>query len=229
MKQCPSLQRILVVILLACVGTVYCMSGFPISKSKFRSIKYKKNITLDDNRTSIIWSILANTTERYSHQMRGETNNVLYTKLNGNMSYEAVYDSVSEQLVKNDYNQGSLNYYDLSVNPVLHFSFDVLPWLQFGNTRNDPTSYHERLWAYSKDLSIGIQSYIFKREIPQTIKFSDLSKAEADVVLFFNGLLFDENYEIKMDEENLDKLKADAEFYFAYFDQILLKLGVKAP
>ena len=89
--------------------------------------------------------------------MRGETDNVVYVNKDGR---EFVYNSITGELVQNDYNQGSYNYGKYE-EPFDKFLLDILPWLKWGNTYNDPTDFTERLYYYLWDLNYGIQDYIF--------------------------------------------------------------------
>ena len=95
---------------------------------------------------------LAHTPEIAIHQMRGEVTNVVYISPDGHK--EAVYDN-NGNLVTNLYNKGSYNYCHPENEPICHFSKDMIPWLKWGNDRDDPTSFSERLSAYSIDLRYG--------------------------------------------------------------------------
>ncbi|MBN1760980.1 MAG: hypothetical protein JW863_21815 [Chitinispirillaceae bacterium] len=196
----------------------------------FAQYEFDRSKTPSAYELSLIHFILRNTHENNIHQMRGEEKNKVYikTKKDKNGYSEAVYNE-NGILVTNSYNQGSFNFHLYSTEPIKHFGYDMLPWLEWGNTRDDPTSFQERLFHYSLDLSIGIQTYIFegtKSDLAK-IDFSNLSNSDKMIYRFFSFVLFNKNYEIKLNEKNKMRLKNEAEFYWAYFDQIqsLLKVN----
>ena len=88
--------------------------------------------------------------------MRNENDNVVYTKETGE---EAVFNK-NGNLVTNDWNRGSFNYGKYE-QPINKFLLDIWPWLVWGNTKNDPTTFDERFYYYCMDLDPGIQKYIF--------------------------------------------------------------------
>jgi hypothetical protein len=173
---------------------------------------------------SIIRYILKNTYENNIHKMRGENENRVYVNEDGR---EAVYDK-NGNLVTNSYNQGSYNYgsYD---EPIHKFLVDIAPWLQWGNTRDDPTSFDERLYYYTYDLNNGIQKYIFEgsKEKLEEVIFGELSEDEKEVYYIFIHIIFNKNYKIKIVNENIDRLIQDRDYYFEYFYQIQGLLNVK--
>jgi len=103
--------------------------------------------------TLTTYHVLKNTPELNIHQMRGAVNNKVYISKDGHK--EAVYDN-SGKLVTDPVNMGSYNYSHPSDEPFGHFVNDMLPWIMWGNSKDDPTSISERLSAYSKDLYIGL-------------------------------------------------------------------------
>jgi hypothetical protein len=181
-------------------------------------LNYNRPQSLNSEQLSIIRYILKNTYENNIHKMRGETENKVYTNADGR---EAVYDK-DGKLVTNSYNQGSFNFYSNEKEPIKKFLFDIAPWLKWGNTRDDPTSFDERLYYYTLDLDYGIQTYIFKgsNEKLETIPFNRLSTDEKEVYYIFMHIFFNENYEIKLNKENISRLRNDGEYYFKYFYQI---------
>jgi len=193
--------------------------------SKLFTFNYEKPKNPNPEQISIIRYILKNTYEVNIHRMRGETENRVYVSRDGS---EAVYDK-NGNLVTNDYNKGSYNYYSNETEPVKKFIFDIAPWLLWGNTRNDPTSFPERLYYYTLDLDYGIQSYIFEgsKETLEIVQFDKLSKDEKEVYYIFLKLLFSENYRIKLNRANIQRLREDGNFYFEYFYQIQETLNVK--
>ncbi len=101
----------------------------------------------------ILYTILKNTNEVASHQMRGESENRVFQNSDGR---EAVYDKDGD-LVKNGYNDGTYNYAIGKDDPLLHFLLDRSPWLLWGLGPKDPTSIKERTYAYMGDLEGGIR------------------------------------------------------------------------
>jgi hypothetical protein len=168
---------------------------------------------------------LKNTYENNIHKMRGETENVVYVNKDGR---EAVFDK-DGNLVTNSYNQGSFNYYSNETEPIKKFIFDIAPWLQWGNTEDDPTTFNERLYYYTLDLDRGIQSYIFdgSNGTLETVSFKELSADEKEVYHIFIKLLFNEQYTIKLNRGNMQRLRGDGEYYYAYFYQIQEMLNVR--
>jgi hypothetical protein len=164
--------------------------------------------------------------------MRGETGNTVYINKERNQHgySEGVYDK-NGKLVTNSYNQPSFNYYLYETQPIKHFGYDILPWLILGNTRDDPTSFNERLFHYTLDLNIGIQTYIFDGSIEnlEKINYDVLEEEDKLIYRFFKYILFNEQYKILLNENNKQKLKDNKEYYFDYFGQIQNILGVKQP
>ena len=194
----------------------------------FREYRFDTEKEPSAGQLSAIWFILSNTGESNIHQMRGEKENKVYIrKSDENDGYmEAVYDGEGK-LVTNSYNKGSFNYYYYREKPIKHFLFDSLPWLEWGNARDDPTTFDERLYYYTQDLSHGIQAYIFeaKEDMLPKIDFESLNEGERLAYQFFSYLLFNKKYSIKLEPENLERLKEDSKYYWEYFGQIHELLG----
>jgi hypothetical protein len=105
--------------------------------------------------------ILSHTSEIAQHNMNGVTDNVVYLHKDGHK--EAVYDS-SGNLVTDDENQASYNYYHPHKQPLRHFLCDTLPWILWGNTEKDSTSPSERLSAWWTDVKYGAKKAFSKKE-----------------------------------------------------------------
>lgn len=199
------------------------------NEGELNNIEFDRTNTPSEYELIVIHYILSNTPEYNIHKMRGESENVVYIKKDeeGTGCHEVVYDGNGD-IVTNDYNQGSYNYYCYEDYPIKHFNEDILPWLLWGNTKDDPTSFDERMFYYTLDLDNGIQSYIFSDDFDHNLKidFEELTDGEKMTYRFFNFLLFDSDYLIKLNEENLDELKEDSEFYVDYFNQIQEQLNV---
>ena len=99
-----------------------------------------------------LYFVLKNTPEHYIHNMRGATNTV-WVHEDGR---EAVFDE-NDELVENHFNQGSYNYANSKKSPFGHFVLDTFPWLLWGSSPDDPTSFSERGFAYFKDLILGLR------------------------------------------------------------------------
>ena len=165
--------------------------GLPkLSKKSIKSKNIKSN-------SAFIYTVLANTRELRIHQMNGAVNNRVYVHDDGR---EAVFVSDVDEngndvdgtskLVKDCLNQGSFNYYHYSDQPLGHFSGDILPWLVWGNCKNDPSSLNQRIEAYMLDFRDGFRRAIDSNEgyyLPKRFKFKKTGQSEA-VGLFFKSL-----------------------------------------
>jgi len=193
--------------------------------SKMFSLKYDKPREPDPEQLKIVRYILKNTYENNIHKMRGEKENEVYVHEDGS---EAVFDK-DGNIVTNSYNRGAYNYYSNQDEPIKKFIYDTAPWLYWGNTADDPTTFAERLYYYTLDLDLGIQSYIFDspRETLEAVQFKGLHKVEKEVYYLFIKLLFNENYAITLNSENMEKLRDDGEYYYEYFYQIQEVLKVR--
>jgi hypothetical protein len=193
--------------------------------SKLFSFDYERPKNPNQEQISIVRYVLKNTYENNIHKMRGETENEVYVHKDGS---EAVYDKDGD-LVTNSYNKGSFNYYSNETEPIKKFIFDIAPWILWGNTEDDPTTFNERLYYYTLDLDYGIQSYIFdgSKETLEIVQFNELSKNEKEVYYIFLKLLFNEKYKIKLNHENIQRLTDDGKYYFEYFYQIQEMLNVR--
>lgn len=200
------------------------------NEEEVRNIKFDRNLVPSDHKLKVIKYILSNTTEVNIHRMRGENENKVFIKEDPDSTgcFEAVYNEEGE-LVTNTYNQASYNFYCYDEYPIKHFNADILPWLLWGNTEDDPTSFNERMYYYTLDLNYGIQSYIFSDDFDKydKVNFDTLTESEKMTYRFFNYLLFNDEYLIKLEEKNIDKLKKDGEFYSEYFYQIQDQLDIK--
>ena len=113
--------------------------------------------------------------------------------------------------------------------PINNFLLDICPWLVWGNTKNDPTTFDERFYYYCMDLDPGIQKYIFleDKSLLEKIEYSELKEEEKLVYHFFNYLFFNEKFKYKLDERNIKKYKKSAENYWKYLSQIMELSGYK--
>jgi len=107
--------------------------------------------------TILFGQVMKNTPEHYQHNMNGASGNMVYVKSDGQGFLEAVFDANGD-LVEDDENMGSYNYYNQREHPYQHFFSDRLPWIMWGNTREDETTVMERGTAFIKDMGIGIKN-----------------------------------------------------------------------
>lgn len=179
---------------------------------------------LPDANLRAIHFILKNTWEVNIHRMRGEEENQVYTKDTGE---EAVFDK-DGNLVTNAWNQGSFNYGKYEM-PIQKFELDIWPWLIWGNTRDDPTTFDERFYYYLMDLDGGIQEYIFlenKKDL-EKVKYSALDDTDKLVYQFFNYLLFNKSYKFDLSDKNIKIYKQSADNYWQYLAQLIELAGYK--
>ncbi|MDR2521793.1 MAG: hypothetical protein LBC72_04470 [Spirochaetaceae bacterium] len=193
-------------------------------KSLF-SFEYDSSTVPSHDELAALWYILANTPRENVHRMRGETENRVFTNQNGK---EAVFDK-NDKLVTNSYNKGGYNFFPVETEPIKNFIYDITPWLRNGNCKEDPTSFHERLYYYTLDLDTGIQKYIFagSEELSALVNFNTISAAEKETYAMFSTLIFNPRYAITIKRETLPRLRKDADYYYEYFYQIQELLTVK--
>src|SRR5262245_23702278 len=92
---------------------------------------------IDNAKIRVIAAILRNSNEIEIHRMRGGGNNKVFLHPDGHQ--EAVYDG-NGLLVQDGINDGSYNYFHPQQDALRHFTFDIAPWLLFGQSRTDPTT-----------------------------------------------------------------------------------------
>lgn len=206
-------------------GNCLSANSEQLNIDKLFSFDYERPDNPNPEQISIVRYVLKNTYEDNIHKMRGEKENKVYVKDDGR---EAVFDK-NGNLVTNSYNRGSFNFYSNTTEPIKKFIFDIATWLFWGNAKDDPTTFSERLYYYTLDLDYGIQSYIFNgsKETLEIVQFDKLSKDEKEVYYIFLKLLFNEKYKIKLNRENIQRLRDDGEYYYKYFYQIQELLNVK--
>ena len=65
--------------------------------------------------------------------------------------YEVIFDSSGTRRVDADEDEGTYNFGDPSKDAYGHFVLDVIPWLIYGNSANDKTTFQERRDAFIRD------------------------------------------------------------------------------
>jgi hypothetical protein len=117
-------------------------------------VKLIKKGEVNPKHAAIIRSILRHTNEVCIHQQNGASANRVFVSEDGHK--EAVYGE-DGKLVQDGINDGSYNYYHPSEEPLRHFSFDISPWIMWGNSREDSTTVKSRIYAYMGDLEGGVR------------------------------------------------------------------------
>ena len=145
-------------------------------------------LTDPDTRAKLAFTVaaLAKTQELHIHQMRGATKNRVYVSPDGHS--EAVFDEQGK-MVTDCANMASYNYFLYDREPLEHFLFDMLIWIEQGNCPLDPTSRNERVDAYLQDFRSGAIQVFNGRpaSLPADFKFS--GKGQAEAAAFFLAAL----------------------------------------
>lgn len=151
------------------------MDDFPRQVSdqfELRKLKSKHLRDIDlKAQSATIFTMLAYTQELRIHQMGGAIGNQVFLHEDGHK--EAVYDGEGA-LVTDCLNQASYNYYHPYQYPLAHFTADILPWLMWGNCKNDPSSKAQRIEAYISDLRLGFDQAIKSNQgffLPEKFNF----------------------------------------------------------
>jgi hypothetical protein len=75
-----------------------------------------------------------------------EQANIKYVAQDGKK--EAVFD-YHWNVILNDEDLGTYNFFSPTTNAIKHIRYDVKPWEEWWNTRNDSTTYKERRQIYT--------------------------------------------------------------------------------
>jgi hypothetical protein len=137
---------------------------------------------------AFLYAALANTREVHIHQMRGASKNRVFVSPDGH--HEAVYDEQGK-LVTDCANKASYNFFPFDREPLEHFLFDMLPWIDWGNCRLDPTTPAERIDAYLQDFRNGAIDVFngHPASLPVNVRFNGNGQSEA--AAFFLRVLED--------------------------------------
>ena len=72
--------------------------------------------------------------------------------------YEVIFNSMGTRVVDADEDRGTYNFGDPSKDSCGHFVLDVIPWLIYGNSEADSTTFEQRRDAFFKDGAVDIVS-----------------------------------------------------------------------
>ena len=126
-----------------------------VARSKYQLAHIDEAALADPDtriKLAFVRSALSRTMEVHIHQMRGASKNRVFVSRDGHS--EAVIDENGKQ-VTDCVNGPSYNYFVVEREPLEHFMFDMLPWIESGNCAFDPTSRGERVAAYLLDFRNG--------------------------------------------------------------------------
>ena len=98
---------------------------------------------------AFVHTLLVQTRRKHSHQLNGATGNQYYLRKTDGA--EAVFDKEGN-LVSDCVNKTVANSVNPMLQPLAHFSLDVLPWLQNGNCKAQVIPAEKRVNAYIRDL-----------------------------------------------------------------------------
>jgi hypothetical protein len=161
------------------------MAYADVARSKFQ-LAPVDDAALADPETKIklafLYAALSQTMEVHIHQMRGASNNKVFVSPDGHD--EAVIDEHGK-LVTDCANQASYNYFAADREPLEHFLFDMLPWIEYGNCKLDPTSRDERISAYLQDFRNGAIRVFNGRPATLPADFTFNGKGRAETAAFF--------------------------------------------
>lgn len=158
----------------------------PITMSSLQDERFNAKI-------AFLYHVLANTHEVHIHQMNGEIHNEVYLAKDGHGEVVIRFqtdkdgnriDGTGTTLTDHP-NQGSYNYFHPENDPLRHFTYDSLPWLDWGAIRNDPTTVEQRVHAYILDLSAGLDAaYANRSSIKLPIEFTLAENGKSQAIAF---------------------------------------------
>ncbi len=180
------MKRIITVILITIVpfmvfaelGEKQMSSHCKMTEKELKLAPYIQQIKsgkISTQKISILYTILQNTHEVCIHQQNGAKDNTVYLSPDGHK--EAVYGK-DKKLVKDGVNDGSYNYFHPTEQPLLHFSFDISPWIMWGQSRTDHTTVESRIYAYMGDLEGGINRSLQQKK-RSTVKIQNEGQIQA--------------------------------------------------
>lgn len=203
-------------ILLLIIFLTACASGpEQFSKSmtdEFGLKEYTVNDLHSSNtkvKTAFIYTLLSNTEELRIHQFNGASDNEVYVKndiANGGYPEMVVRLERGENGEKLDgtgvhvtdcENMGSFNYKHPQREPLGHFSQDILPWLKWGNCREDTTTREQRIAAYIMDVELGLERLTSQKSsyyLPKDFEFK--GSGQSETIAFFLAALDSSGFDL---------------------------------
>ncbi|ARN56995.1 hypothetical protein STSP1_01388 [Sedimentisphaera salicampi] len=88
------------------------------------------------------WRKLSGAKDNYHQQGQGNENNQKWVSPSGKC--EVVYDSTGQNIVTDPVNMGTYNFFP-DTEPMNHLNYDVLPYIRWGNSPDDPTKWYQRI------------------------------------------------------------------------------------
>jgi len=160
-----------------------------VAREKYRLAPIDATALADpDTRIKLAFlrAALSKTFELHIHQMRGAGKNQVWLSPDGHG--EAVIDENGKQ-VTDCVNMASNNFFPVDREPLEHFMFDMLLWIESGNCRLDPTSRGERIAAYLQDFRAGAIRVFNGPPVSLPVDFSFNGKGQAETAALFLRVL----------------------------------------
>ena len=160
-----------------------------VARAKYRLAPIDDAALADaDTRVKLafVLAALSKTWEVHIHQMRGASKNRVFISSDGHG--EAVIDEKGKQ-VTDCINMASYNYFPFDRQPLEHFMFDMLQWIEWGNCPFDPTSRGERTAAYLQDFRNGAIATFNGPPASLPIDFRFNGKGQAETAALFLRVL----------------------------------------
>uniref|UniRef100_UPI0026ED7B29 hypothetical protein n=1 Tax=Alcanivorax jadensis TaxID=64988 RepID=UPI0026ED7B29 len=111
--------------------------------------------------------------------------------------YGKVGEFFRGSLVRDCENKGSFNYKHPQREPLGHFTQDILPWIKWGNCREDTTTREQRISAYVMDVELGLER--LRANQPGYYLPSDFSfqkSGQSETIAFFLAALESSNFDL---------------------------------
>jgi len=198
-----NMKKLLVVIY--ALAVVSCATGpgqFANSMASDYGLKKYSSVDLENSevkgKVAFIYTLLANTEELRVHQFNGTYDNEVYVKqemVNGGytemvVKFERDADGNkidgTGKLVRDCENMGSFNYKHPKREPLGHFAQDMLPWIKWGNCREDSTTLKQRISAYTADIELSLERLVAVDSpyyLPNDFDFR--GNGQAETIAFF--------------------------------------------
>jgi hypothetical protein len=135
---------------------------------------------------AFVLAALSKTWEKHIHQIRGASKNRVFVSSDGHS--EAVIDENGKQIT-DCINMASYNFFPFDRQPLEHFLFDMLEWIEWGNCLFDPTSRRERISAYLQDFRNGAIDTFNGSPASLPIDFRFNGKGQAETAALFLRVL----------------------------------------